>query len=105
MDLSLIYIIANFQRLDRKRLDLDDLLLFVHIILCIVISVFVVPMIVFFSAKYNAENISRERQRINNEEWNKTKNQQWEMKCAIQERKERKAAIKSDSNTLLNTEL
>ena len=48
-----------------------------------------IPMIVFLSKKNNFANISSERQRINTLAWNQTHNQQWEIKCAREERIQR----------------
>ena len=48
-------------------------------------------MIVFLSVKNNSENISRERQRINNQAWDRTQKQKWEIKCALEERNRRKS--------------
>ena len=45
-----------------------------------------IPMIVFLSKKNNFANISSERQRINTLAWNRTHNQQWEIKCAREDR-------------------
>ena len=45
-----------------------------------------IPMIVFLSKKNNFANISSERQRINTLAWNQTHNQQWEIKCAREDR-------------------
>ena len=48
-----------------------------------------IPMIVFLSKKNNFANISSERQRINTLAWNRTRNQQWEIKCAREDRMKR----------------
>ena len=48
-----------------------------------------IPMIVFLSKKNNFANISSERQRINTLAWNQTQNQQWEIKCAREDRIQR----------------
>jgi hypothetical protein len=48
-----------------------------------------IPMIVFLSKKNNFANISSERQRINTLAWNRTQNQQWEIKCAREDRIQR----------------
>ena len=45
-----------------------------------------IPLIVCLSRKNNFENIAAARQRTNSLAWNKTHNQQWEMKCAIEKR-------------------
>ena len=45
-----------------------------------------IPLIVYLSRKNNFQNIVAKRQRINSIGWNRTENQQWEMKCAIENR-------------------
>ena len=45
-----------------------------------------IPLIVCLSRKNNSENIAAARQRTNSLAWNRTHNQQWEMKCAIEKR-------------------
>ena len=45
-----------------------------------------IPMIVSLSKKNNFANLSSERQRINTLAWNRTQNQQWEIKCALEKR-------------------
>ena len=45
-----------------------------------------IPLIVCLSRKNNFENIAAARQRTNSLAWNRTHNQQWEMKCAIEKR-------------------
>ena len=54
-----------------------------------------IPMIVFLSKKNNFANISSERQRINTIAWNRTHNQQWEIKCAREDRIQRNS-LKSE---------
>ena len=54
-----------------------------------------IPMIVFLSKKNNFANISSERQRINTLAWIRTQNQQWEIKCAREDRIQRDGSIKS----------
>ena len=45
-----------------------------------------IPMVVSLSKKNNFANLSSERQRINTLAWNRTQNQQWEIKCALEKR-------------------
>ena len=45
-----------------------------------------IPMIVSLSKKNNFANLSSERQRINTLAWNRTHNQRWEIKCALENR-------------------
>ena len=45
-----------------------------------------IPMIVYLSTKNNFANIAVARQRNNTREWNRTHNQQWEKKCAREDR-------------------
>ena len=45
-----------------------------------------IPLIVCLSRKNNFENIAAARQRTNSLAWNRTHNQQWEMKWAIEKR-------------------
>ena len=48
-----------------------------------------IPMIVCFSVRNNFANIAIERQRINNLAWDRAKKQNWEINCALQERRDR----------------
>ena len=45
-----------------------------------------IPMIVYLSTKNNFANISVAKQWNNTLGWNRTKNQQWERKCALEDR-------------------
>ena len=45
-----------------------------------------IPLIVCLSRKNNFENMAAARQRTNSLAWNQTKNQQWEIKCALEQR-------------------
>ena len=45
-----------------------------------------IPLIVCLSRKNNFENMAAARQRTNSLAWNRTKNQQWEIKCALEQR-------------------
>ena len=45
-----------------------------------------IPLIVCLSRKNNFENMAAARQRTNSFAWNQTKNQQWEIKCALEQR-------------------
>ena len=45
-----------------------------------------IPMIVCLSSKNNIANIATKRQMNNTLAWNRTRNQQWEIKCAIKDR-------------------
>ena len=45
-----------------------------------------IPLIVFFSRKNNFENLAAARQRTNSLAWNRTQNQQWEKKCALEQK-------------------
>jgi hypothetical protein len=45
-----------------------------------------IPMIVCLSTRNNFENVATARQRNNTLEWNRTHNQQWEIKCAHEDR-------------------
>ena len=45
-----------------------------------------IPLIVCFSRRNNFENMAAARQRTNSLAWNRTKNQQWEIKCACEQR-------------------
>ena len=65
-----------------------------------------IPMIVFLSKKNNFANISSERQRINTLAWNRTQNQQWEIKCAREDRIQRDSPrTVTDMNSILHTDL
>ena len=65
-----------------------------------------IPMIVFLSKKNNFANISSERQRINTLAWNRTRNQQWEIKCAREDRIQRDSPrTATDMDKLLHTDL
>ena len=65
-----------------------------------------IPMIVFLSKKNNIANISSERQRINTLAWNRTQNQQWEIKCAREDRIQRDSPrTVTDMNSILHTDL
>ena len=65
-----------------------------------------IPMIVFLSKKNNFANISSERQRINTLAWNRTHNQQWEIKCAREDRIQRDSPrTVTDMNSILHTDL
>ena len=45
-----------------------------------------IPLIVCLSRKNNFENMAAARQRTNSLAWNRTQNQQWELKCAREQR-------------------
>ena len=45
-----------------------------------------IPMIVCLSTRNNLANMATERQRNNTLAWNRTRNQQWERKCALEDR-------------------
>ena len=77
--LALIFMIVSGQSflLPCKDLDMIPFLFF---------PAMNIPMIVFLSKKNNFANISSERQRINTLAWNQTHNQQWEIKCAREDR-------------------
>ena len=45
-----------------------------------------IPLIVCLSRKNNFENMAAARQSTNSLAWNRTKNQQWEIKCAREQR-------------------
>ena len=45
-----------------------------------------IPMIVLLSTRNNFANIAAARQRNNTLAWNRTRNQQWEKKCALEDR-------------------
>ena len=65
-----------------------------------------IPMIVFLSKKNNFANISSERQRVNTLAWNRTRNQQWEIKCAREDRMQRDSPrTAADMNGTLHTEI
>ena len=65
-----------------------------------------IPMIVFLSKKNNFANISSERQRSNTLAWNRTRNQQWEIKCAREDRIQRDSPrTATDMDKLLHTDL
>jgi hypothetical protein len=64
------------------------------------------PMIVFLSKKNNFDNISSERQRINTLAWNRTHNQQWEIKCARENRIQRDSPrTATDMDGTLHTDI
>ena len=45
-----------------------------------------IPLIVCLSRKNNFENMAAARQKTNSLAWNRTQNQQWELKCAREQR-------------------
>ena len=49
-----------------------------------------IPLIVCLSRKNNFENMAAARQRTNSLAWNRTKKQQWEIKCAREQRNQAK---------------
>ena len=58
-----------------------------------------IPMIVFLSKKNNFANISSERQRLNTLAWNRTHNQQLEIKCAREDRIQRDSLKSGQTNS------
>ena len=58
-----------------------------------------IPMIVLLSKKNNFANISSERQRINTLAWNRTHNQQLEIKCARVNRIQRDSLKSGQTNS------
>ena len=60
--------------------------LYIYIICVWFFSTINIPMVVCLSTRNNFENIKDERQRKNTLAWNQTQNQQWEIKCAIEDR-------------------
>lgn len=58
-----------------------------------------IPMIVLLSKKNNFANISSERQRINTLAWNRTHNQQLEIKCAREDRIQRDSLKSGQTNS------
>ena len=60
-----------------------------------------IPLIVCLSRKNNFENIAAARQRTNSLAWNRTHNQQWEMKCAIESRNSENVLQKLKSEEII----
>ena len=63
--------------------------LYYYMFAALVFSCINIPIIVCFSVKNNFANIAIERQRINNHAWDRAKKQNWEINCALQERRDR----------------
>ena len=61
---------------------IDNISIFVWLLFTIVN----IPMIVLLSTRNNFANIAAARQRNNTLAWNRTRNQQWEKKCALEDR-------------------
>ena len=77
------------------------------IYICIIIvccySTVNIPMIVCLSSRNNMANIATRRQMNNTLGWNRTRRQQWEINCALEDRIQTRTA--TDMNGTLNTDL
>ena len=62
-----------------------------------------IPLIVCLSRKTNFENMAAARQRTNSLAWNRTQNQQWEVKCAHEQRNQTQQMAAPESFRNLHT--
>ena len=85
----------------------DFVLPLYKIYICIIIvccySTVNIPMIVCLSSRNNITNIATRRQMNNTLAWNRTRRQQWEIKCAVEERIQTRTA--TDIEGILHTDL
>ena len=69
-----------------SNIDLTLYKIYIYIIFVCVFSTVNIPMIVCLSTRNNFANRATARQRKNILGWNRTQNQQWEIKCALEDR-------------------
>ena len=85
----------------------DFVLPLYKIYICIIIvccySTVNIPMIVCLSSRNNITNIATRRQMNNTLAWNRTRRQQWEIKCALEDRIQARTA--TDMDGTLHTDL
>ena len=98
---SMYSLVCTFISIHDFALPLYKIYICIIIVCCY--STLNIPMIVSLSSRNNISNLAIRRQTNNTLAWNRTRRQQWEIKCALEDRIQTRTA--TDMDGTLQTDL